>query len=96
MCHIFVDILHLASSKMLASHSSVFKLNKLLPKPKTIPVLAPDPAPALDNGPPHCHPCPEGWEGSSCCTRLVWHMIKLYLPPARPPYFGQFWMLLPE
>ena len=21
---------------------------------------------------------------------------KLYLPPARPPYFGLFWMLLPE
>ena len=37
---------------MLTSHSSVFKLKRLLNKPKIIPVLAPDPAPALGDSPP--------------------------------------------
>ena len=69
---------------MLTSHAFiVFELNELLlPNPKTVPVLPPDPAHAL------------GRLTMSHSSRIAYD--QTLSPPTPPPYFGQFWMLLPD
>ena len=62
-------------------------LNKLLPKPETIPVLAPDPAPTLGDSPPLLSSLPRRLGRLTILQSSRMAYDQTLSPPAPPPYF---------